>query len=138
MLYITQTSTKYIIKVDIHLVLNGINHDVSADKRQIYFLGVIKCRKKYMLTDSFFCHSTSTEGTYHHQFGKCVRFPIFRLQAKILSSFQTKRFQCPFEKIHSTEYNLGKYLETRKELTRYAWSKPLQKCWTGVTFGHLS
>ena len=31
----------------------------------------------------------------------------------------------------------GKYLEPRKELARFARSKPLQKCWTGVTFGHL-
>ena len=29
-----------------------------------------------MLTYSFFCYCTSTEGTYHRQFGKCARFPI--------------------------------------------------------------
>ena len=40
-----------------------------------------------------------------------------------------------FEKIHITEYNFCKYLEPRKEFTRFAWSKLLQKCWTGVTFG---
>ena len=33
---------------------------------------------------------------------------------------------------------IGKYLEPRKELTWFAWSKHLQKYWTGVTFGYLS
>ena len=37
-------------------------------------------KKKYMLTDLFFCHCTSTEGTFHCQFGKCARFPIFRFK----------------------------------------------------------
>ena len=27
---------------------------------------------KNMLTDSLFCYSTSTEATYHRQFGKCT------------------------------------------------------------------
>ena len=31
----------------------------------------------------------------------------------------------------------GKYLERCNELTRFARSKSLQKCWTGVTFGHF-
>ena len=41
-------------------------------------------KKKYMLTNSFFCHYISIEVTYQityqvRQFGKCPRFPIFRL-----------------------------------------------------------
>ena len=32
----------------------------------------------------------------------------------------------------------GKYSESRKEFTRFEWSKPLQKLWTAVKFGHLS
>ena len=67
---------------------------------------------------------------------KCVRFPIFRFQTKLLSSFQTKCFKCSHKKIHVTESNWGKYLEPRKELTRFAWSKPLQKSSTSVTFNH--
>ena len=93
-------------------------------------------QKKYVFTDSFFCHCTSTEGTYHRQFEKCVRFPIFRFQTKLLSSFQTKCFKCSHKKIHVTESNWGKYLEPRKEITRFAWSKPLQKSSTSVTFDH--
>ena len=31
-----------------------------------------------MLTDLFFCHCTSTDGTYHCQFGKCARFHILK------------------------------------------------------------
>ena len=93
-----------------------------------------------MFTYSFFCYCTSTEdASYHSQFGKRAWIPIFRLQAKILSSFQTKCFKCSYLK----KYTLlnpffGKYLEPRKKLTRFAWSKPLQKCWTVVIFGHLS
>ena len=34
--------------------------------------------------------------------------------------------------------NFGKYWELQKELTRFGRSKPLQKFWTGVTFGKLS
>ena len=78
--------------------------------------------------------------------GKCAQFLIFCLWAKILSSFQIKPFKCSiFEKIHITESYLIKVLvniwnlEPRKEnLQDFAWSKPLKKCWTGVTFGHLS
>ena len=32
---------------------------------------------KYMLSNSFSCYCTSTEGTFHCLFGKCARFPIF-------------------------------------------------------------
>ena len=101
-----------------------------------------------MLTYSFFCNCSSTESTYmyHRQSGKCAQFLIFCLWAKILSSFQIKPFKCSiFEKIHITESYLIKVLvniwnlEPRKEnLQDFAWSKPLKKCWTGVTFGHLS
>ena len=35
--------------------------------------------KKYVLTKSFFCYCTFTEETYYRQFGKCARFPIFRI-----------------------------------------------------------
>ena len=38
--------------------------------------------------------------------------------------------------MHITEFNFCKYLKPQKELKRLAWSKPLQKCLTGVTFGH--
>ena len=47
----------------------------------------------------FFC--TATEGTYHRQFEKCARFPISRLKAKTLSSFQSKRFKYAYiKKVH--------------------------------------
>ena len=53
---------------------------------------------------------------------------------RILPSFQTKHFKY----LYSNKYTLlnlifGKYLEPRKKLTRFAWSKPLQKCWTNLT-----
>ena len=69
------------------------------------------------MTDSFFCHCTSTEGTYHRQIVKCARYS---------------------EKYTLMNLIFYKYLEPRKKLTRFAWSKPLQKCWTVVIFGHLS
>ena len=40
-----------------------------------------------------------------------------------------------FEKIHITECYLIKYL-VEKQVTIFGWSKPLQKFWTGVSFGH--
>ena len=33
---------------------------------------------------------------------------------------------------------MGKYWESRKELSIFEWSNLLHKRWTGVTFGHLS
>ena len=44
--------------------------------------------KKQMLTDLIFCHYKSQEGTYHHQNGKCARFPIFHLQTKYYNIFK--------------------------------------------------
>ena len=52
-------------KVDQHSVLNGLNHDVSAVKGTFSY--------------SFSSHCTFTKGTYHRQFGKWPRFPLFRL-----------------------------------------------------------
>ena len=89
--------------------------------------------KKYMLTHSFFCHFTSFS---------LKNVPDSQSSAyrrKYYHLFKQKRFRCSY----SNKYTLlnlifGKYLEKRKELTRFAWSKPLQKCWTGAIFGHLS
>ena len=69
--------------------------------------------------------------------------PDFPLMGKNVINFSYKMFQVLiFEEIHITEYYLikflVKYLEPWKELTIFAWSKPLQKCCTDVTFGHLS
>ena len=68
------------------------------------------------MTDLFFCHCTSTKSTFYRQ---C---PIFCLQAKILSSFQAKRFTCSYLKKNTTLLNIffGKNVEHRKELTRLA------------------
>ena len=71
-----------------------------------------------MLKDSLFCHCTFTKGTYHRQFGKSVRFPIFRLKVEILSSFK-QNFLTPH--IHITESKFGKYFIPWKEFTRSAW-----------------
>ena len=86
--------------------------------------------KKYMLTNWFFCHCTSTEVTNHRQFGKRVRYPIFRLRRKILS-FLFKQKVLIFENINISKSIFGNYLEPRKERKRITWSKPLQTCWTG-------
>ena len=43
-----------------------------------------------------------------------------------------------FLHIHISESNFDKYLEPWKDLTIFKCSKPLQKCLTSVTFGHLS
>ena len=57
--------------------------------------------------------------------------------------FSNKKFEVLIlEKIHITGSSLIKVsmvniLELWKELTRFARSKPLQTCWTGVMFGHL-
>ena len=57
--------------------------------------------KKIYVDIFVFCYCTFTEGTYHHQFGKCARFLIFRLRAKTLSSFQIKRFKSSYLKIYT-------------------------------------
>ena len=90
------------IKVDQHSVLNGLNHEDSAIKWDIYILRVKKWRRRYMLTYSFFCYCTSTKGTYHRQFWKCVRFSMFRSWAKILLFLSNKTFQV-LENIHITK-----------------------------------
>ena len=63
-----------------------------------------------------FCHCTSTEGTYHRQFGKCTLFPIFRLWTKILS-FQKLILKNTYYWILIYYLIFGKYLEPRKELS---------------------
>ena len=83
--------------------------------------------KIYMLMDSFFCQCTFTEDTYRPLHGKCARFPIFHIKAKILIIFSNKTFyEVILKKYTLLSMICGKYLEL------------LQKCWTGVTFGHLS
>ena len=73
--------------------------------------------KKVYIDGFVFCHRISTEGTYHRRFGKCARFPIFRLKAEALSSFRTKRFKCSYLKTY-TLLNLifGKNLNHGKNL----------------------
>ena len=73
---------------------------------------------------SFFCYCTSTEGTYHRQFRKCARFSMFCSWVKILLFLSNKTFQVLiFENIHITKFYMikffGKYLESRKEFTRF-------------------
>ena len=64
-----------------------------------------------MLTYSFFCHCTSTEGTFHRQFGKYARFSIFRLYGKILLFLSNKTFQVLiFENIHITKSYIIEFL----------------------------
>ena len=60
------------------------------------------------------------------------------LQAKILSSLQTKRFKRSYSKIYTLLNPIfGKYLEPRKELTRFARSKPMQTCYHDHDFHGL-
>ena len=67
--------------------------------------------KNYMLTYSFFCYCTSTEGTYNRQFGKCARFSMFRSWAKILLFLSNKMFQgLIFQNIHITKSYIIKFL----------------------------
>ena len=64
-----------------------------------------------MLSYSFFCYCTSTEVTYHRQFGKCARFSMFRSWAKIFI-LSSKTFQVLiFENIHITKSYIIKFLE---------------------------
>ena len=65
---------------------------------------------------------------------KICPIPNLPLIGQNISIFSNKTFLVLIlEKIHITESNFGKYLEPQKELTRFAGSKPLQKCRTGVT-----
>ena len=54
-------------KVDQHPVLNELNHDKSAVIIHLH-LRSLKMMKKIYVDRFVFCHCTSTEGTYHHQF----------------------------------------------------------------------
>ena len=67
--------------------------------------------KKYMLTYSFFCHCTSTEGTYHPSSENVSDFQSSAYRRNHFHLFKQK-------KTHITGYNLGKYLEPRIEFTR--------------------
>ena len=89
---------------------------------------------KYMLKDSFFFHCNLQKAP-------------FIASSKNMPDSQSSRYRRKYYHVYKCLYSkkytflnlsLGKYLELRKELTRFAWSKPLGKCWTGVTFGHLS
>ena len=66
-----------------------------------------------MLTDLFLCHCTSTEGTGSQS-----------------SAYKRKHYHLFKQKVLSAHIC--------KNTLYFAWSKPLQKCWTGETFGHLS
>ena len=85
-----------------------------------------------MLTNSFICHSylqkapitASSENVPDSQSSAYRRKYYHLFTQKVLSS--------------KTMHVFGKYLDPRKELTRFAWSKPLQKCWTGINFGNSS
>ena len=53
--------------------------------------------------------------------------------------FSSKCFKCSYAENYALlNVIFGKHLVPRKELTRFAWSKPLQKYWAGITFGYLS
>ena len=92
------------------------------------------------MTDSLY--STSSEGTYHCKFEKCAGFRIPLTGENINIILSNKTFWVLiFEIINITWSYLiifSKYMEPQKELTRFTWSNPQQKCWTCVTFGHLS
>ena len=115
----------------------------SAIKWKICILGVKKWWKIYTLTYSFFCYCTSTEGTYHRQFGKCARFSMFRSWAKILLFLSNKTFQMLILKnIHITKSYIIKFFiniwNHGKNLQDLSGQNPLLKWWIAVTFGHLS
>ena len=92
-----------------------------------------------MLTDSFFAIAHLLKAPITTSSKNVPDFHRLLIGENIII-FQTKHFKC----LYLNKYTLrnlifGKYLEERKEITRFGWSKkPLQKCWTGVTFGHLS
>ena len=109
----------YIIKVDQPLMLNGL--------MKIRLLNINKHLRREKLTKKqtyvdafvflhlFFCYCTSTEGTYHHRFGKCTLFPIFRLGAKYYHLFKqtvkiAHNIKNPLYWILFSEIS-GKYLE---------------------------
>ena len=59
---------------------------------------------------------------------KMCPIPDVPLMGRNIIIFSSKRIPVViFEKIHITESSIifGKYLEPRKELTRFEWSKPL-------------
>ena len=84
-----------------------------------------------MLRDSFFCQCEYTEGTYaiiassenvpDSQSCAYRRKYYHLFTQKVLNAHIRKKY---------TLLNIifVKYLEPWKELTRFAWSKPLQKC----------
>ena len=73
-----------------------------------------------MLMESFLCHSISTEGTYHCQFGKICPIPNLPIIGEKSHLFKQKVLSAHHRKKY-TLLNLifGKYLEPRKELTSF-------------------
>ena len=94
-----------------------------------------KTNKKY----SLYGYWTSTESKYYPPVRKMCPIPNPPLTGEHIIIFSNKTFYVPiFRKytlLNLILSNFGKYLEPRKECTRFAWSKPVQKCWTGVIFG---
>ena len=62
-----------------------------------------------MLTDSFFCHCTSTEGTCHRQFGKRARNPLIGENIIIFSNMLI------FENIYTLLNSIFYFMEPRKK-----------------------
>ena len=93
-----------------------------------------------MLVYSFFCCCTST--VLRHLSApvwKMCPIPDFPLMGENIIIFSNRTFRVFIlnKNIHYwnlSNYIFGKYLEVRKEFTRFVWSKPLQKYWTVVTF----
>ena len=99
---------------------------------------IIKFRLKNgnVLTDSFFAFAhlqkapiTSLENSQSSVYGRKY-YHLFKLNILIAHIRKNTHYW-----ILLVNQISGKYLEPRKELTRFAWSEPLQKCWTGVTIG---
>ena len=107
-------------------------------KFRLLILGVRTCRKKYMLTNSYFCHSYHI---YRRHLHVAITAGSENVPDSQFSAYRRKYYHLFKQKVLSAHIRkkthvFGKII--RKELTRFAWSKPLQKIWTGLNFDNSS
>ena len=124
-----------LMKVAQYSVLNGPIHDVLAVKYYIYILEVRKWRKKFMLTDSFFCHWTSTEGT-----ASLENVPNSHSSAYRRKFYHFFKQNIINDRILKNTHNWILFLVNiwNQERTFEICVVKTTECWTGVTIGNLS
>lgn len=87
----------------------------------------------------FFFYITYTERIHYCQCKKCAQISFFNLIDKNMiysnRTFKVLLFEKKYTLLNLFSSVFGKF--NGHKLQDFAWSRPLQKCWTGLPFGHV-